>query len=308
MQNLKHDTIRIPLFLILSAACLLPIISTPLALAGGLAFGIFLGCPAKQRVSKLTKWVLQVSVVGLGFGIPIGEVLHAGKEGLWLSFVTIVLALGAGALLATVFKVKGNTATLISVGTAICGGSAIAAVAPVIHADSDDISVSMGAVFTLNAIALFLFPWVGRHLHMLPEQFGLWSALAIHDTSSVVGASSLFGEKALMIATTVKLSRALWILPLAVFFTVLKHAKGKITIPWFIFFFIGAAALNSWLPKQQVFVWISTFSKQALCLVLFWIGSSMNRESLRKVGWRPFALAISLWVGLGITSLVYLMH
>ncbi len=306
MEKSKLDIIQVPLFLMLSAGCLLPIVNTPIALAAGLAFGIFLGCPSKARVSKYTKMLLQVSVVGLGFGIPIVEVLHAGRDGLWLSFITIALALGIGALLARWLKVRSNTGTLISVGTAICGGSAIAAIAPIVHADSDEISVSMGAVFSLNALALFLFPWIGQHLLLTPEQFGLWSALAIHDTSSVVGASSLFGPKALAIATTVKLSRALWILPLSVFYALLSRAKGKITIPWFIFFFIAAAAINSAFPGQVLFGKLSVLAKQALCLVLFWIGSTMNKESLAKVGWRPFVLAISLWVLLASISLCYL--
>jgi uncharacterized integral membrane protein (TIGR00698 family) len=261
---------RLPFFIFLSLGCLIPGVTTPLALASGIAFGMSFGCPEKQKVSNLSKWLLQFSVVGLGFGIPFAEVLSAGREGLLLSFVTILLALTAGTLLSKLLGVKSRTGTLISVGTAICGGSAIAAIAPVIHADQDDISVSMAVVFTLNSLALFLFPWIGHHLHLLPEQFGLWSALAIHDTSSVVGASSLFGEKALAIASTVKLSRAMWILPLVIFFTMVKRAKGKIAIPWFIFLFVVAAALGSFFPEyKSTFSTLSTFAKQALCLVLF---------------------------------------
>ena len=308
MQTTK-DFIRTPSFILLSLCCFIPGVTSPLALFTGIAFGILVGCPDKTKVGKYTKLLLQISVVGLGFGIPFAEVLVAGREGLLLSLITIVLALGAGILFSKVLSVQQKTGTLISVGTAICGGSAIAAIAPVIKAEQDDISVSMAVVFTLNSLALFLFPWVGANLNMLPEQFGLWSALAIHDTSSVVGASSLFGAKALAIATTVKLSRAMWIIPLAVFFTILTKSKGKISVPWFIFLFVAAAALSSVLPEYKNFYSVlSSSAKQALCLVLFWIGSSMNKESIRRVGWRPFALALSLWVGLALTSLFYVMH
>ncbi len=300
---------HLPFFICISLSCFIPYVSTPLALCMGLLFGITLGCPSQKLVAKLTKILLQVSVVGLGFGIPFTEVLRSGKEGLLLSFLTIALALALGALLSKFLNVKKNTGALLSVGTAICGGSAIAAIAPVLHADQDDISVSMALVFALNSLALFIFPGMGHFLHLLPEQFGLWCALAIHDTSSVVGASSLFGEKALAIATTVKLSRAMWILPLAVFFTAIKHAKGKITVPWFIFFFIGAAALSSLLPQfKKEFLMLNAISKQALCLVLFWIGSCMNTASLKRVGWRPLILALCLWITLGVGSLFYVLQ
>lgn len=303
------QVLRTPLFILLSLACLIPGVTSPIALACGIAYGLFVKCPFPTKVSKATKLLLQISVIGLGFGIPISEVLHAGREGLVLSLVTISVAIFAGMLLSNLFSVKKNTGTLISVGTAICGGSAIAAIAPVIKADQDDISVSLAVVFALNSIALFIFPWIGHQLHLHPEQFGLWSALAIHDTSSVVGASSLFGAKALAIATTVKLSRAIWILPLAVFFTMIKGKKKKVAVPWFIFLFIAAAALSSFLPEyKNMFVLLSTVSKQALCLVLFWIGSCMNKESLKRVGWAPFILAITLWVGLALASLGYVLQ
>lgn len=300
--------IRSLLFFLLSACCFLPGVTTPLTLALGILFGIFMGRPNHTKISEWTKILLQMSVVGLGFGIPIAEVLRAGREGLLVSFLSIAIALAAGILLTKWLHVKKKTGILLSVGTAICGGSAIAAIAPVIHADQEDISVSMALVFTLNSLALFLFPSFARELHLLPEQFGLWSALAIHDTSSVVGAASLFGEKALAIATTVKLSRALWILPLTLCFTILSHAKGKITVPWFIFLFMVAATLHSFFPDfEKVFSFLNQCSKQALCLVLFWIGSSMNKESIKRVGFRPLVLALSLWVGLALASLAYIL-
>lgn len=295
------------IFIILSCLCLIPGVTTAIALAGGLLFGIFVGCPFPEKINKFTKYLLQASVVGLGFGIPLADVLKAGKEGLLLSLISIGFSLLIGYLLSRWLQVRKKTGILISVGTAICGGSAIAAVAPAIEAQQEDISISIGSIFILNSIALFLFPPIGKFFHLLPEQFGVWSALAIHDTSSVVGASSVFGEKALAVATTVKLSRAIWILPLTLMFALINKRddkKRKITIPWFIFLFVLAAALSSFMPLK-IFSYLSAIAKQALSLVLFWIGSTMNKKSIRNVGWRPFILAIALWMGLAITSLIY---
>lgn len=306
----KQEFVQKWLFVALSIACFFPYVETPMALFSGLMFGLILGCPSTQWVSRWTKTVLQMSVVGLGFGVPIEQVLSQGRQGLVLAFVSITVALICGYLLSRFWSVPPKTATLISVGTAICGGSAIAAVAPVIHAHKDDITVSMASVFTLNAIALFLFPWLGRLLEMKPETFGLWAALSIHDTSSVVGAASVFGEKALALATTIKLSRAIWILPLVVFYSMLNRVKGKITIPWFIFLFIGAACLKSLAPHQwgMAFGMLNALAKKGLCLVLFWIGASMNRQSLQRVGWRPFMLSIMLWIILAGGSLWYVLN
>lgn len=305
MEIAKQNTLRIVIFGSISALCLLPLVTTPMALAAGLLFGLTFGCPAHEHVARFTKYLLQICVVGLGFGMPLVEVISAGKDGLWVSFMTIVLAAGIGALITRALHVKNNTSALIIVGTAICGGSAIAAVAPIIKADSEEISVSLGAIFILNALALFFFPYLGHLLNLSPEQFGLWAALAIHDTSSVVGASSLFGEHALAIATTVKLSRALWILPLSIFFAFVMRTREKITIPWFIVFFIGAALCNSLLPELRFFTLLSATSKQAMCVVLFWIGCSINSKNIRRVGWQPFGLAVLLWLTLASSSLVY---
>lgn len=300
------EKLRKPFFLLLSLACLFPFVRSSYALAAGLLYGLSFGGLPFSKIPKLTKSLLQASVVGLGFGMPFYEVMKSGQDGFFLSLITISLALLAGALCTRLFNVKKDTGTLISVGTAICGGSAIAAIAPVIKAESEDISVSLAVVFSLNALALFLFPSLGNFFQLIPEQFGVWCALAIHDTSSVVGASSLFGEKALAIATTVKLSRAIWILPLVLLYTRREKAQGSISIPWFILLFVLAAALRTLLPsEEEIFSFLSSAAKQSLCLVLFWIGSSLNLDNLKKVGWQPFALALSLWVGLSISSLIY---
>lgn len=298
---------RFSLFLFLSLACFIPWITTPMALITGLIFGFTLGCPAPAKISIYTKFLLQASVIGLGFGIPVIQVLKTGQEGLFASLTTIGLTIFLGLVFSHFLKMKNNTAMLISCGTAICGGSAIAAVAPVLKADSEDISVSMAAVFSLNAVALLIFPWLGHAFNLTPAQFGLWSALAIHDTSSVVGAASTFGAEALSIATTVKLSRAIFIFPLVLLVASFKGASSKLSIPWFVLFFILAASTRSLFPKaEHIFDFISLMAKQSLCLVLFWIGASLSRNSLKRIGARPFVYAVLLWIFLGLVSLLFI--
>ena len=299
-----RNKIRLALFIILSFLCLWPAITTPLALLMGLSFAFLLGCPSPTRVQHWSKILLQASVVGLGFGIGIKQVLETGKDGLPIAIGTILLALVLGFVLYKVLQTSAHTSALISVGTAICGGSAIAAIAPIIRAKPEQISVSMAAVFSLNAVALIIFPWVGHQLSLSPEQFGLWSALAIHDTSSVVGAASVFGETALAVGTTVKLTRVIWIIPIALLIAIFERNKGKISIPWFVVLFLVAAGLRSLLPSfTDFFDSIHFAAKQSLCVVLFWIGAGLNKESLSKVGIRPFVLAILLWVILALVSL-----
>lgn len=297
------------LFVLLSFLTLLPVVTTPLALTLGLVFGYFLGCPFQAQVPRATKWLLQAAVVGLGFGIPLRQVLETGRDGLPVAIGTIAFALIVGFALAALLKIRSNTTALITVGTAICGGSAIAAVAPTLRAKPEELSLALAAVFSLNAIALFLFPWIGHNLQLTPEQFGLWSALAIHDTSSVVGAASTFGPHALAIATTVKLSRVIWLIPITALFALAERHKGAMSIPWFVLFFILAAGLKSsvesWNPAFEL---LASFAKQALCLVLFWIGSGLNKEALARVGAKPFVFAISLWVLLASASLFVVTH
>jgi len=224
--------------LILAASGLL---SPPLALLGGLLYGLTLAHPFHIESKSLAKFLLQASVIGLGFGMNLHEVIQAGRSGFLYTAVSITAAMLLGLGLGYLINVSRKASFLISAGTAICGGSAIAAVGPIAGANEEEMAVSLGAVFILNSVALFLFPIIGFALHMSQMQFGLWSALAIHDTSSVVGATARYGSAALAVGTTVKLARALWIVPLSVATAVVLKSKSRIQWPWFILFFCLAA-------------------------------------------------------------------
>ena len=283
-------------------------ISPPIALCAGIIFGLSLTHPYSSDSKSLSKFLLQASIVALGFGMNLHEVLKAGRSGFLYTFLGITFAMIAGLLIGKLLVVRGTTSYLISTGTAICGGSAIAAVGPILHASEEEMAISLGTVFILNSIALFIFPVIGKSLGLTQSQFGLWSALAIHDTSSVVGAASRYGTEALIIATTVKLARALWIVPLAFFTAAIKHGKSKVTIPWFILFFFLAAIINTYGPQdaalsQKFFV----LGKLGLTATLFLIGTSLSRSSLKEVGWRPLAQGVLLWLLVGSLSL-YFIH
>ena len=240
---------RKPVFFALLLACFTPVVSPPIALGLGLLLAFTIGCPYTTEIRKPTRILLQFSVVLLGFGMKLDEVYKAGKDGVLFTIVTIFGTLLIGYFLGKFLGINEKISTLISSGTAICGGSAIAAVAPVIKADSEEISVSLGTVFVLNSIALFIFPVIGHALGLTQHQFGIWSAIAIHDTSSVVGASQSYGPEALAIATTVKLTRALWIAPVALLFSFLYRSKtAKIAVPWFIFLFLAATVVRTYAP------------------------------------------------------------
>jgi uncharacterized integral membrane protein (TIGR00698 family) len=248
--------------------------------------------------------LLQASVVALGFGMNLQEVLKAGRSGFVYTALGISFAVLAGLGLGRFLQVRGNSSFLITTGTAICGGSAIAAVGPILRADGDEMAVSLGTVFILNSVALLLFPAIGGLLHLSQSQFGLWAALAIHDTSSVVGAASKYGPEALMIGTTVKLARALWIVPLAVATAAVKHSRTRIQFPWFILFFCLAAVLHTYIPVMN-HVSSSTFSfgRLGLTATLFLIGTGISRATLTEVGWRPMLQGLLLWAAVGVTSL-----
>jgi uncharacterized integral membrane protein (TIGR00698 family) len=299
------------IFFALILFCLSPWGSAPLALAAGLALALTLGNPFPQLGGKPTKYLLQFSVVLLGFGMNLGAVYETGKDGLVLTVITVAGTLLLGFLIGRSLGIRSKTSTLVSSGTAICGGSAIAAVGPSIDAEPDDMSVALGTVFVLNAAALFLFPWLGSQLGLSQQQFGLWAAIAIHDTSSVVGAASAFGADALSTATTVKLTRALWIIPVALFFAAIyssKNAEGKrgISIPWFILFFVIAAALRTYAPPAvfpSVFDALINLAKAGMIVTLFLIGTSLSGEMLKRVGFRPLLLGIILWLVISSISL-----
>ncbi|HEX6087904.1 MAG TPA: putative sulfate exporter family transporter [Thermoanaerobaculia bacterium] len=280
-------------FVALLLFCLTPWCSPPIALALGLALALTIGHPYKT--SKATKLLLQVSVVGLGFGMNLQKVVEAGRAGILFTIATIAGTLLLGWLIGRAMHISRGTAHLISSGTAICGGSAIAAVGPVIGASDEEMSVSLGTVFILNSVALFAFPAIGAALHLTQTQFGVWAAIAIHDTSSVVGAAASYGAEALQIATTVKLARALWIVPLtlATAFAFRKRT-AKLAWPWFILFFLVAAVIATYVDGP--WEWIVRAARIGLTVTLFLIGASLSRKSLAAVGVRPLILGVVLWI------------
>ncbi len=285
--------------------CLTPWASPPLALLAGLIFGAVAIHPYKTESHKLSKLLLQLAVVGLGFGMNLQQVLHAGASGFLYTALSIGFAMSLGLLLGKLLAVRPRSAFLISTGTAICGGSAIAAVGPITGATADEMSVSLGTVFVLNSIALLTFPAIGLWLKLSQTQFGLWAALAIHDTSSVVGASAKYGAIALAVGTTVKLARALWIVPVSIATAAVKGSKTRIQWPWFILFFCLAAVANTYLfPGATAYHWLSSTGKVLLIVTLFLIGASLSPQAIRQVGPRPLIQGVLLWVVVAVLSLL----
>ncbi|WP_400193544.1 YeiH family protein [Hymenobacter sp. B81] len=290
--------------------CLSPWGSPPLALALGLVVALVIGNPFAAQSKQLTGKLLQWSVVGLGFGMNAHTALQASREGLLFTVASIAGTLTVGYLLGRWLGISRRASHLIASGTAICGGSAIAAVGPVVKATEEEMSVALGTVFVLNALALFLFPLIGEALSMSQNQFGLWAAIAIHDTSSVVGAASHYGDQALQVATTVKLARALWIIPVALLTAVLFKTPGtKVKLPYFILGFIGAMLLVSYLPAlQPVAPWLVRLAKLGLTLTLFLIGAGLSSRVLKAVGPRPLVQGVVLWVLISAVSLWVILH
>jgi uncharacterized integral membrane protein (TIGR00698 family) len=285
--------------------CMTPWASPPMALLAGLIFGALAEHPYPGETRNVSKLLLQASVVGLGFGMNLQQVLRAGTSGFIYTAVGIVFALALGTLLGRLMAVEPTAAFLISTGTAICGGSAIAAVGPIVGANEDEMSVSLGTIFLLNSVALLTFPVIGEWLKLTQTQFGLWSALAIHDTSSVVGASAKYGTVALAVGTTVKLARALWIVPVSVATAAVKRSKTRIQWPWFILFFCLAAVANTYLfPGSPVYHFLSTGGKRLLIFTLFLIGANLSPKALRKVGPRPLLQGVTLWVIVAISTVL----
>jgi uncharacterized integral membrane protein (TIGR00698 family) len=280
------------------------LVSPPMALLLGLIYGFTLARSFLPDTRRWAKFLLQGSVVALGFGMNLEEVAGAGRSGFLYTAIGITVAMALGLGLGYVIRVGAKAAFLISAGTAICGGSAIAAVGPIANASEEEMAVSLGTVFILNSVALFLFPVIGWALHMSQSQFGLWSALAIHDTSSVVGATAKYGAEALAVGTTVKLARALWIVPLSVVTAIVLKTKAKIQWPWFILFFCLAALLNTLLPSfGRTFGLLNHVGKLGLTVTLFLIGTGLNRETLRSVGFRPLLQGLILWMMVGAGTL-----
>ncbi|HLZ88751.1 MAG TPA: putative sulfate exporter family transporter, partial [Puia sp.] len=320
--------LRQVIFAVMVLFCLTPLVTPPLALVLGLFIALFVGHPFLHLNHKATHILLQVSVVGLGFGMNAAAALKAGREGFLFTVVSILGTLGFGLVLGRMMKIDRKTSLLISGGTAICGGSAIAALAPVIRAEERQVSVALGAVFILNSVALFLFPVVGHLVGLSQAQFGLWSAIAIHDTSSVVGAAGRYGPEALQIATTVKLARALWIIPVSLVAAFVfrgpkrgavqdgageaagrvgaggrgkrvgtaRRGKVRVKIPYFIGLFVVAILVNSWLPMRAVSRVIVGASHAGLTLTLFLIGSGLSRQVLKNTGVKPLVQGVVVWV------------
>lgn len=298
-------TTRKVIFILAVVLCLSPLISPPIALLMGLIIAQFIGHPYLHLNQKATSLLLQISVVGLGFGMNVMSAMKAGKEGILFTIVSIIGTLVIGFLMGKFLKIEKKTSYLISAGTAICGGSAIAAISPVIKAEEKQISVALGTIFILNSIALFLFPVIGHALNLSQTQFGLWCAIAIHDTSSVVGAASKYGAQALEIATTVKLARALWIIPVAFLSTfIFKSKGGKIKIPYFIGLFILAMIANTYIPfVAQYSHYLTAIAKAGLTLTLFLIGCGLSRKVLQSVGFKPLLQGVVLWIIIASTAL-----
>jgi uncharacterized integral membrane protein (TIGR00698 family) len=296
------------LFVLGLAFCLTSWASPPLALVAGLLFGSIAAHPYPGESRQISKYLLQAAVVGLGFGMNLNQVIRVGRSGFLYTAVGIAFALLVGTALANVVAVDRRAAFLISTGTAICGGSAIAAVGPVVKATEDEMSVSLGTIFLLNSVALLTFPVIGAALKLTQSQFGLWAALAIHDTSSVVGACSKYGPLALTIGTTVKLARALWIVPITIAAAVAKGGKTRIQWPWFILFFCLAALLNTLLPTYSgTFGALNHLGRIGLTVTLFLIGTGLNKKTLAKVGVRPLLQGLILWVIVGSTTLALIL-
>ena len=325
MNNLslffKEQPVLKIIYLVLACIAASGLFSEPYALGGGLIFALVFGNPIKKLSQTASKYLLRCSVVGLGFGMNIYAVRDAAQTGFIFAVATILGTLLIGVLIGRLFKIESNTSLLISSGTAICGGSAVAAVGPVINADSKSMSVALVTIFILNAVALFLFPFLGQLMELTQQQFGVWSAIAIHDTSSVVGASRKYGEEAVKIATSIKLTRALWIIPLVLVLALIKKSspseesitgkKKKISIPWFILFFILATIITTLFPQGKlVYGGIKEVAKHGLILTLFLIGSSLTREDIKAVGFKPMLQGLLLWILIstsGLLAVIYLL-
>jgi len=307
--NISQNTSKI-IFIVCITLCLTPFISPAIALLMGLVIAQFTGHPYIHLNHKATHLLLQISVVGLGFGMNVHSALQAGKEGILFTIASISATLIFGFLMGKWLHIEKKTSYLISTGTAICGGSAIAAISPVIKAEEKQISVALGCVFIFNSIALFVFPVIGHHFNLSQTQFGLWCAIAIHDTSSVVGAASKYGPHALEVATTVKLARALWIIPVAFVSTfIFKNKSKKISIPYFIGLFVIAMIANTYIPAvTMISPHIIFVAKAGLTLTLFLIGAGLSRQVLVSVGFKPLLQGLVLWIAISTTALYAVMH
>ncbi|HPE40806.1 MAG TPA: putative sulfate exporter family transporter [Bacteroidales bacterium] len=308
---MKQDIIikiRNHLYLFIIGICFLPFMTPAIALFVGIVLSILE--IKHDYLSKYTSKILQLSIILMGFGMSLQTVISASKTGFYETIISVVVVMLLGILLGKLFKVEKNTTLLIASGTAICGGSAIAAIAPIINSKSYQNSFALIVVFVLNAVALFVFPFIGRQLSLSQEAFGNWAAIAIHDTSSVVGAGAVYGEKALQIATTVKLIRALWIIPLSIVIAFMNRERNtkRIQFPWFILIFVLAILFAYFVPKfQESYSHFNWLGKRGMVVALFLIGSNITINEIKKSGFRSFALGISLWILIAVGSLIFII-
>jgi uncharacterized integral membrane protein (TIGR00698 family) len=306
----QHFTLRQVVFVLLLSLCVTPWVSPPVALVLGLVLAQTIGNPFAVQTRQATAKLLQFSVIGLGFGMNAHAAVQAGKQGIIFTVVSIFGTLTLGYFIGKWLGLGRRVVHLISCGTAICGGSAIAAVGPVLRAKDEEMSVALGTVFVLNALALFAFPPIGHALALTQNQFGLWCAIAIHDTSSVVGAAAAYGDQALQVATTVKLARALWIIPVAFGTAMLFRQKGvKIKIPYFIFGFVAAMLINTFVPAAAPLGPVLVkLAKIGLTVTLFFIGAGLSAKVIRLVGVKPYVLGLVLWLVISASSLYVILH
>lgn len=297
------------IFIGLLVLCMAPVVTTPMALAAGIAFSLLFGNPWPKESTMTSQILLKLSVVGLGFGVSIQEVWAVGKDSAGYTIVGIVMTIGVGLVLGRMLHLKGNTAALISCGTAICGGSAIAAMAPVLRSKDDEIAVALATVFSLNAVALILFPFIGELVGLSQHQFGYWAGMAIHDTSSVVGAAASYGAEALRTGTTVKLTRAAWIAPIAMAAGLWLRSEQKTKFPLFIGGFVAAAILHSLVPQLSG-LWgvLSAIARQCLVVTLFLVGCGLSRNVLQRIGPRPLLHGVTLWVFVSLLTLMGILQ
>jgi len=290
-------SVREILFIMTLVACVTPWVTPPVALVLGIAATQLLGHPFAQHNHNITQYLLQFSVIGLGFGMDAATAWTTGIQGAGFTIAAIVVALGAGVAAGRLLGIDLKTSFLVAGGTAICGGSAIAALSPAVKARESQVAVALGVIFTLNAIALFIFPPIGHALHLSQQQFGTWAALTIHDTSSVLGAAGRYGPEALTIATTLKLARTLWIIPLALAAAVAyKSGARTVRFPWFIVLFIAAMVIHTVVPMESITPYIVYVAQTALTLTLFFIGCSLSRKALTDMGWQSLAQGVIVWI------------
>lgn len=300
--------IRNQLYLFIIGICFLPFMTPAIALFVGIVLSILE--IKHDYLSKYTSKILQLSIILMGFGMSLQTVISASKTGFYETIISVIVVMLLGILLGKLFKVEKNTTLLIASGTAICGGSAIAAIAPIINSKSYQSSFALIVIFVLNAVALFVFPFIGRQLSLSQESFGNWAAIAIHDTSSVVGAGAIYGEKALQIATTVKLIRALWIIPLSIVIAFMNRERNtkRIQFPWFILIFVLAILFAYFVPQfQESYSHFNWLGKRGMVVALFLIGSNITINEIKKSGFRSFALGISLWILIAVGSLIFII-